>query len=836
MPRYFLTKLAIEGFRGINNEGDPLELKFKPASVNSVFATNGIGKSSLFDALSYAIRGNIQKLDDMQAQENPGAYYCNRFHSQGKATIDLEFTADDTHASVISIRVERDGSGQRVVTSPSGHTDPESFLATLNENFTLLDYRTFARFIEDSPLDRGRSFSALLGLSAYSDARQAFQTACDTRTFNTDFEIKAITAELTAADNASKQALATMRVNYERVTGKPFEDVTKIDAYATEVVTALGSVALLTDLFKEKTLNQIDFDVVKDAVRKAEGGEERRNLERTIEAMTRLEALGIEDVAKSATEQQSVLSLIDVRDRLLTETRGDLFKRLYQATTELYSQGTHADEKTCPLCNTSPLENSIKDHAQKQLEQYRKVTEQITAIKELCQSAEWIRRIAQLERTELLNIETANQVASTLSAKTTSGEITRDEVISAFARLKELEAIVAKSLDDLKVKKAEIEKTLPESLVQLTEQIEYGRQFHESWVTYIQQQRAAASVKDRLDIRERWKQFINAAGTTFSDAEGAMSKAKIASIDAEYKAMFKEIMNVGDIVPELRRAEDREDLHVQLGEFHGQRDLSARALLSESYRNALAISVFLAAALKHNGSPRFVVLDDVTSSFDAGHQFNLMEVIRLKLQQPHNAAGLQFVLLSHDGLLEKYFDRLGSEVDDWHHNRLQGSPPMGAVLNQSQTPDRLRDTITTFLSAGQTTQAEPLIRQYLEFKLQEIIRRVKIPVPIDFVIKDHTRMVQNCIDAIRDGVDLEKRARSLVLDAAQEQQFTTVHVPAILGNWASHYATGSTSSLSARMLQSVVQTIDDLAECFRFDDSSGGSINRKWYKSLSRKI
>src|SRR5258707_5704919 len=49
--RYFLTSLQIEGFRGINNEGAPLELSFKTDQVNSVFAANAQGKSSVFEAL-----------------------------------------------------------------------------------------------------------------------------------------------------------------------------------------------------------------------------------------------------------------------------------------------------------------------------------------------------------------------------------------------------------------------------------------------------------------------------------------------------------------------------------------------------------------------------------------------------------------------------------------------------------------------------------------------------------------------------------------------------------------------------------------------------------------
>ena len=50
MSRYFLKQAAIEGFRGINNDGDPLVLRFRADCVNSVHAPNGVGKSSIFEA------------------------------------------------------------------------------------------------------------------------------------------------------------------------------------------------------------------------------------------------------------------------------------------------------------------------------------------------------------------------------------------------------------------------------------------------------------------------------------------------------------------------------------------------------------------------------------------------------------------------------------------------------------------------------------------------------------------------------------------------------------------------------------------------------------------
>ena len=161
---------------------------------------------------------------------------------------------------------------------------------------------------------------------------------------------------------------------------------------------------------------------------------------------------------------------------------------------------------------------------------------------------------------------------------------------------------------------------------------------------------------------------------------------------------------------------------------------------------------------------------------------------------------------------------------------------MGAILSQTQGADRLKSTIDTLLNAGQVTQAEPLIRQYLEYKLQQIIRKVNVPVSIDFAMKDHSQMVQNCIDAITDAVELYQKAGNLILDAQQVKDLSTVHVPAIVGNWVSHYATGSTSSFSAPMLKSIITTVDNLSECFRFSHTAGGTTTRRWYKSLSSRL
>ena len=341
--------------------------------------------------------GYIPKLEELQTHENPRDYYCNRFHSTGQATIDLEFQADDTPANTVSVRIERDTVGQRTISSPSGHSNPEEFLKSLDEDFTLLDYRTFSRFIDDTPLERGRSFSALLGLSAYSDFRQSLQAASDTRALNSDLELRILETLIGASQEAGQQALTIIRNNYEKVTGDHFEDVDKLDEYMDEVVQALVGIELLKTHFEGKALQDVDFEAVKKAVRTAEGGQKRKELESAIESISTLEALGEPDSDSYLAEQEVLTTVLEERDQLLAATQGDLVKRLYEAAQGIIDDGSWENDKHCLLCD-SDLSFSINEHISSQLDQYSGVAGKVSRIRELWSEAKWAKRLSALEK------------------------------------------------------------------------------------------------------------------------------------------------------------------------------------------------------------------------------------------------------------------------------------------------------------------------------------------------------------------------------------------------------------------------------------------------------
>ena len=232
--------------------------------------------------------------------------------------------------------------------------------------------------------------------------------------------------------------------------------------------------------------------------------------------------------------------------------------------------------------------------------------------------------------------------------------------------------------------------------------------------------------------------------------------------------------------------------------------------------------------------PRFIVLDDITSSFDSGHQFLLMDVIKNRLGLPANQDGLQFILLSHEALLDKYFDTAANSKD-WHHQKLSGNPPQGYLMTQSQDKDRLKVNAERLLNAGQTEQASNLIRQYMEFKLLEIINRVQISVPLDFSIKDSNKMIDNAIKAIEFSVGLHSDAGRLILNSSQLNDFKNSFLPRLISNWINHYATGVTASFTPSVLQGVLNDIDSLAECFKYDCHCNGTTTRRYYKRLDMK-
>lgn len=829
MTRYFLGGLSIEGFRGINNDGDPLVLNFKSDAVNSVHAPNGVGKSSIFEAVCFAIHGIVPRLKQLQDAEQGDSYIVNRFHPGQQATIDLIFVSDDGSPDV-AIKVARAANGARLVTSPSGHADPQQFLTSLQEDFVLVDYNRFAKLIDNSPLERGRSFASLVGLSQYSRLRQALDGAKRTQNVNSDLGLSALDVEVSGGTRALSAIERRVIAAHDEVAGAGGASVDKLSHLKAGVTVALSAIGLLKPLIGVGSVMDLDFDAAEVAIENEEGGEARKTLDTLTNSVASLS--GLEVTPEELADLDRLLELAEMRDEAVRSVGAEALHALLRDALAVVSGVDWHDPNQCPVCEAK-ADDPLKPRLESKIAKYDAAAQLAAELVKDVTTAPGVEKLRQLEESAAMAIATSDRlhVAFDLAAK--KGDVSTSDLESIKSRLGILEAQRGKLLTRAQGEAEALQARLPPSLVQVTRILSFAKQFRDAVLEYETGAPALKAKQDKLKLLNRWKTFITRAGQSFADAEAALANERIAEIQTACQDLFARFVRGGpDVKPTLSRAQNSQNVDLKLADFFGLQDLSARALLSESYRNAVAAAIFLAAATKHSGVPRFMVLDDVTSSFDAGHQFALMDAVRTLLRYGAVPDGLQFIFLSHDTSLEKYFDKL-SGTADWHHQKLQGMPPKGRLMVSAQEADRLKAQASHHLNAGQIDIGAPFLRQYLEYKLGQIITKLQVPVPPDYATRGDKRTLSTYIDAISEAVKLYQGANRCVLTPQQLADLQNHHVPSIVGNFVSHYETGAGTPFNAYALLGVLQSIDSLADCFTYVDSANNQ--KRYYRRLDRR-
>lgn len=831
MSRYFLASAAIEGFRGINNDGDPLVLKFKHDAVNSVHAPNGVGKSSIFEALHFALHGTVPRLEGMQDAEQGASYIVNKFHPAQQATVALVFKSDDGTPDV-SITVTRTVAGGRVVTSPSGHADPDSFLADLCEDFVLVDYPRFASLVDCSALERGRSFASLVGMSRYSQLRQALDGAKNTRNINGDLGLSTLDTEVTAENRALGAVEQRILAAHQEVTGAAGGQMADTAALKAQVTAGLTGIALFTPLLANASVMDFDFDAAEKIVDQEEGGAARKTLDGLNTAVTTLGGLQVS--AAELAEIDALVTAAKARDDAMRKVGAASLHALLKSALSVVNSADWHDPKVCPVCEKAG-DGPLQEQLEAKIALYDEADQLDAELKRQVQSAGCVGKLRQLEEQARLGVVDADRIAPVLTLAARQSSVSTADLERAKDALGALEAKRVDVLAAINAEIATLQASLPPSLVAVTRTLGQAKQFRDAMNEYERTLPALAAKRAKLAKLNRWKTFITNVAGQFATAESALANARITDIQASCQELFGHLVRGGpDVRPTLNRAQNTEQVDLKLADFFGLPNQSARALLSESYRNAVAASIFMAAATRHQGVPRFMVLDDVTSSFDAGHQFSLMDTIRTKLRfgAANGLPGaLQFIILSHDTSLEKYFDRLNGTTE-WNHQKLQGMPPRGRLMIAAQQADRLKAQAEQYLNAGQIDIGEPFVRQYLEYKLGQIITRLEIPVPPDYATRGDKRTLSTYVDAITAAVALYQAAGRCVLSAQQITDLQNHHMPSIMANYVSHYETGAGNPFNAYALLGVLQSVDALADCFCWTDPANNQ--RKYYRRLDR--
>jgi len=194
---------------------------------------------------------------------------------------------------------------------------------------------------------------------------------------------------------------------------------------------------------------------------------------------------------------------------------------------------------------------------------------------------------------------------------------------------------------------------------------------------------------------------------------------------------------------------------------------------SESHLNCFGISFFLASVVAFNKINKFIVLDDVISSFDTNHRIKFANLLVEKFSD------YQLILLTHEAEWFSYVRQLAKKKS-WLIGEIKWTEPKGTHLDEK--PTDLKELIERELANSSVDALGNPVRKYLEFILKDIC--LNLDVKVSFRLNDinEKRMPDELLNELKSKINknggADIKAKMPILDRVSNSS--------LLGNLLSH--------------------------------------------------
>lgn len=165
---------------------------------------------------------------------------------------------------------------------------------------------------------------------------------------------------------------------------------------------------------------------------------------------------------------------------------------------------------------------------------------------------------------------------------------------------------------------------------------------------------------------------------------------------------------------------------------------------SESHLNCFGISFFLASVIAFNKENKFIILDDVISSFDSTHRKRFADLLFERFTD------YQFILLTHELEWFGYIQQLAKRKG-WIIGEIKWSEMKGAYLEDK--PNDLKEFIEKELENSSVETLGNPIRKYLEAKLKEICLNLDVKVSFRLNDVNEKRMPDELLNDLKSKIN-----------------------------------------------------------------------------------
>ena len=719
------TKINEINLKGIRGTKDTLKLPLNGKSA-LLYGDNGTGKSSISDSLEWFFTDKVEHLNSLEIDLKE-ALRNAKIDASVISEVALSFTNNKVDATK-NIYYKK---AKLVADFNNTSEDFTKFYTDTKNDNLILRFKNLTNFVDNTKTEKLKYLSEIIGFSEVSKKKEVLQ-----KCYN------AIKSEITK-QNFEGQKSNLQRILIEKIGASISQEQNFIDKL-NEKIKPLNigfEIKVLEDINKVLThLTSPENNKLNLELAFLENIQNNLNLLKSeIEFINSEYGKYYLEFEKIALDVQSIMQTF--------------FKELLNSGKNVITK--YHKEDSCPLCLQPKNIEELQSEITKRLEE---IEESSKKLNDFNKSKTLVSEIA-LERTKRIDALLQNpdinsdenkglkieiqkikdkigafQNASTI--KVTSGEkIAEPEKINIFEDDFNFQAQILDRITKIKEVLKNNSTILYNEISSAKEAFLNIRLIEKQKGILENQQNSLKIIYD--EFIKKQKEGLENFITTFS---GKINE-------------FYQFMNPNEPFQELKIVTIGEDdelngLTIEY-KYEGNWVSPPQKYFSESHLNCFGLSFFLASVIAFNKESKFVVLDDVISSFDSTHRKKFADLIIEKFND------YQFIVLTHE---REWFDNMIKPLakkKGWYINEIKWSEDKGTHFDE--TPSELKDFIEHNLSQGVSSNMGNPIRRYMEQKLKDIASNTDTKVVFKFNEINEHRMCYELITSLKSTIKIANK-------------------------------------------------------------------------------
>lgn len=792
-----IKSISISGIRGIRHT---LTLSLDEKSI-LLYGDNGTGKSCISDAIEWfftdkvshlsgseidlkdAIRNSYQKDTDtsyinISFNKNPINARKNLYSKKGKLFSEILNTSSDFH---------------------------NYFETSQNENL-LLRYQFLRNFIDQTKGDKLKYLSDIIGFSEVTKTKDVLRKAFNsvkseirTQNFETQInnEKQTLIAKIGAAVSQENNFFEKISEIIEPLnTGlivKNIEDIDKVLNY-------------IKNPAKTKQLTELQF------------------LEDTITTLSILKSeisLIDEEYQKYFTEFNHIAE--DVQSIMQTFL-GDLLKSGETVITKKF----HI-ENTCPLCLQQKNLEELKTDILRRLNEIeqsskKKVTYDITKNSVINIVEERLKRLELISSNTLLNDSENNSIKEAINSL-------KEKLIeyqkSAYEKVTSGNKLPLNSTLILTEKDFKIQEHIKKSYETLQNAIKEDKST-ELYANISAAKDAFLKIKRFEKDRRKLEYQQNSLELIFNEFVKRQKEGLDSFINtfSSHINDFYQYMNPNEQFHEIRIViigDDDELNGITIEYKYNDEWVSPpQKYFSESHLNCFGISFFLASVIAFNKENKFIVLDDVISSFDTTHRKRFADLLFEKF------TNYQFILLTHEAQWFSYVQQIAKR-NNWLIGEIKWTETKGTHIEEK--PSELKELIELELANSSVETLGNPIRKYLEAILKDICLNLDVKVRFRLNDFNEKRMPDELLCELKSKINKsggqDFKAKMPIIDRVANSS--------LLGNLLSHDNQFNPKLGDLKAFWADIKELEKIFYC-QEPTCKSQKVSVKHYDNVSKKI